>query len=106
MLFTKNKSVEGDSVVITPMDKSKTVANPEHYNKGVSPYDVATTMFGAEGLLKYVLINSIKYIQRYPYKHLGNSEKQLEDLIKARESLDTAIQLHKQIYGDGTIRHG
>ena len=92
--------------MITPSSNTDTVANPSHYNKGVSPYQVATTMFGEEGLLKFVLINSIKYIQRYPFKHKGNNKKQLDDLIKARQSLDTAIELHTKLYGDGTIRHG
>lgn len=105
MLFQK-KEAGGDPVVITPSSNTETVANPSHYNKGVSPYQVATTMFGEEGLLKFVLINSIKYIQRYPFKHKGNNKKQLEDLIKARQSLDTAIELHTKLYGDGTIRHG
>ncbi len=81
-------------------------ANPTHYNKGVSPYDVGESMYGLAGLLTYVLINSIKYIQRYPHKYLGVPEKQLEDLIKARQSLDTAIELHKKLHCNGTIRHG
>ncbi|MFZ8904035.1 MAG: DUF3310 domain-containing protein [bacterium] len=106
MLFSKEKSETGDQVVITPDSESETVANPAHYNKGVSPYQVAMTMFGEQGLLTYVLINSIKYIQRYPYKHKGNQQKQLEDLIKARQSLETAIDLHKKVYGDGALRHG
>lgn len=83
------------------------VANPEHYNAGrVSPYDVGETMFGKEGLLTYVLINSIKYIQRYPHKYRGQADKQLEDLIKARQSLDTAIELHKELNCDAALRHG
>jgi len=82
------------------------VGNPEHYNKGVAPYDVAKTMFGASGLLKYVLINAIKYTQRYPHKHKDNPEAQLADLIKARQSIETAIELHKEIFNSNLERHG
>jgi hypothetical protein len=82
------------------------VAKPDHYNKGVAPYDVAKTMFGASGLLKYVLINAIKYTQRYPHKHKDNPEAQLADLIKARQSIDTAIELHKEIFNSDLERHG
>ncbi len=63
-------------------------------------------MYGKEGKLIYVLINSIKYIQRYPHKYKGMPDKQLEDLIKARQSLDTAIELHKELICDETLRHG
>ncbi len=82
------------------------IQNPEHYKKGVSPYDVAIAMYGAEGLLKFVTINSVKYISRYPHKFKGDPEKQLDDLLKARRSLDTAIELHKEIHGTLHIRHG
>lgn len=82
------------------------VANPEHYNKGVAPYDVARTMFGASGLLKYVLVNAIKYTQRYPHKHKDNPEAQLADLNKARQSIETAIELHKEIFNNNSERHG
>ena len=82
------------------------IQNPDHYNKGVSPYDVAKTMYGAEGLLKFVTINSVKYIARYPHKYKGDPEKQLDDLIKAKRSLETAIELHKEIHGELKIRHG
>lgn len=106
-MFDFQKATGGDDrLVITPLPKENQVAKPEHYRKGISPYDVGETMYGYEGLLHYVTINSIKYIQRYPHKYKGIPEKQLEDLIKARESLDTAIELHKKIYGDGQIRHG
>lgn len=103
--FQKEESGE-DQIVITPHDADESVSKPKHYNRGPSPYDVAKTMYGPEGLLTFVTINSIKYIQRYPHKYKGEPEKQLHDLIKARQSLDTAIQLHKEIYGNGTIRHG
>jgi hypothetical protein len=106
-MFDFQKAEQGDDrLVITPPPENNDVANPDHYNKGVSPYDVARTMFGASGLQKFVLINSIKYIQRYPHKHKGDTQKQLADLIKARQSLDTAIELHKELYGNGTVRHG
>ena len=82
------------------------IQNPDHYKQGVSPYDVAKSMYGAEGLLKFVTINSVKYIQRYPFKYKGDPEKQLDDLIKAKRSLETAIELHKEIHGDLHIRHG
>jgi|TARA_Y100000289_G_scaffold63921_1_gene75051 hypothetical protein len=85
------------------MDK---IQNPEHYKQGVSPYDVAKSMYGPEGLLKFVTINSVKYIQRYPFKYKGDPEKQLDDLIKAKRSLETAIELHKEIHGGLHIRHG
>ena len=87
-------------------DDSNIIQNPEHYKKGVSPYDVAIAMYGAEGLLKFVTINSVKYISRYPHKFKGDPEKQLDDLLKARRSLDTAIELHKEIHGTLHIRHG
>jgi|TARA_B100000073_G_scaffold136588_1_gene112106 hypothetical protein len=84
-----------------------TVSDPSHYNKGVSPYDVAKTMYGAEGLLKFVTVNAVKYVSRYPHKFRGNPNKQLDDLVKAKRSLETAIELHKEIYGDqNTLRHG
>ena len=82
------------------------VSNPDHYKQGVSPYDVAKSMYGSEGLLKFVTINSVKYIQRYPFKYKGDPDKQLDDLVKAKRSLETAIELHKEIYGDQHIRHG
>lgn len=82
------------------------VENPSHYNQGCSPYDVAKTMYGAKGLLTFVTINSIKYIQRYPHKFKGSPDKQLDDLIKAKTSLETAIELHQEIYGGKHIRHG
>ena len=87
----------------TAVDK---IQNPEHYKQGVSPYDVAKSMYGADGLLKFVTINSVKYIQRYPFKYKGEPDKQLDDLIKAKRSLETAIELHKEIYGNGIVRHG
>jgi hypothetical protein len=86
--------------------RKSSVSDPDHYNQGVSPYDVAKTMYGAEGLLKFVTINSVKYIQRYPHKFKGNPDKQLDDLVKAKRSLETAIELHKEIYGDTSTRHG
>ena len=82
------------------------VANPDHYKKGVAPYDVARSMFGVSGLLKYVLVNAIKYTQRYPHKHKDNPEAQLADLIKARQSIETAIELHKEIFNSDLERHG
>ena len=84
--------------------QAEEVAKPKHYS-GVSPYDVGRSMYGPEGLQIYVLINAVKYIKRYPFKYKGDSDKQLEDLVKARESLDTAIDLHKSIHG-GTVRNG
>ena len=83
-----------------------TVSDPSHYNKGVSPYDVAKTMYGAEGLLKFVTVNAIKYIQRFPHKYKGDPDKQLGDLIKAKKSLETAIELFTEIHGGSYIRHG
>jgi len=97
-----DKTIEKYEVNIA-MDK---IQNPEHYKQGVSPYDVAKSMYGPEGLLKFVTINSVKYIQRYPFKYKGDPEKQLDDLIKAKRSLETAIELHKEIHGDLHIRHG
>ena len=82
------------------------IQDPDHYKQGVSPYDVAKSMYGPEGLLKFVTINSVKYIQRYPFKYKGDPDKQLDDLIKAKRSLETAIELHKEIHGDQHIRHG
>ena len=82
------------------------IENPDHYKKGVSPYDVAKSMYGADGLLKFVTVNAIKYIQRYPHKYKGDSDKQLDDLLKAKRSLETAIELHKEIHGGSHIRHG
>jgi len=97
-----DKTIEKYEVNIA-MDK---IQNPEHYKQGVSPYDVAKSMYGPEGLLKFVTINSVKYIQRYPFKYKGDPDKQLDDLVKAKRSLETAIELHKEIYGDQHIRHG
>ncbi len=82
------------------------IQDPDHYKQGISPYDVAKSMYGPEGLLKFVTINSVKYIQRYPFKYKGDPNKQLDDLIKAKRSLETAIELHKEIHGDQHIRHG
>tara|TARA_B100002019_G_C20819395_1_gene379831 strand:+ start:206 stop:523 length:318 start_codon:yes stop_codon:yes gene_type:complete len=105
MLLSKSGNVGGDSVVITPAFHNNS-PKPEHYNKGVSPYEVAETMFGADGLLQYVLINAIKYIQRYPHKYAGEPVMQLADLKKARQSLDKAIELHEELYPDQKLRHG
>ena len=82
------------------------VENPDHYKQVVSPYDVAKSMYGAEGLLKFVTVNAIKYIQRFPHKFKDDPKKQLDDLIKAKRSLETAIELHKEIHRDLHIRHG
>ena len=82
------------------------IQDPDHYKQGISPYDVAKSMYGPEGLLKFVTINSVKYIQRYPFKYKGDPDKQLDDLIKAKRSLETAIELHKEIHGGLHIRHG
>lgn len=82
------------------------VKYPDHYRQGTSPYDVARSMYGPEGLLKFVTINCVKYVSRYPHKYAGDRDKQLADLVKARQSLDTAIELHKEIYGNGIVRHG
>ena len=82
------------------------VQNPDHYRQGASPYDMAKSMYGSEGLLKFVTINCVKYVSRYPHKYKGDRDKQLADLVKARQSLDTAIELHKEIYGNGIVRHG
>ena len=98
--YDKTIKVEKENIVV---DK---IENPSHYKQGVSPYDVAKSMYGPEGLLKFVTINSVKYIQRYPFKYKGDPDKQLDDLIKAKRSLETAIELHKEIYGDQHIRHG
>jgi hypothetical protein len=95
-----------DHITFAPPNKASSVANPAHYQNGVSLYDVGSSMFGDEGLLTFVLINSIKYIYRYPQKFKGIPDKQLEYLIKARQSLDTAIELHKKVYCDTTPRHG
>lgn len=97
-------SLATDGVEITI--KTDSVADPTHYNKGVSPYDVAKSMYGAEGLLTFVTVNSIKYIQRYPHKFKGNPDKQLDDLVKAKRSLETAIELHKEIYASNSTRNG
>lgn len=86
--------------------ETMSVENPSHYQKGVSPYDVAKSMYGAEGLLKFVTVNAIKYIQRFPHKYKGDPDKQLDDLIKAKRSLETAIELHTEIHGGTYIRHG
>jgi len=98
--YDKIIKVEKEDVVV---DK---IENPIHYKQGVSPYDVAKSMYGPEGLLKFVTINSVKYIQRYPFKYKGDPDKQLDDLIKAKRSLETAIELHKEIHGNQHIRHG
>ena len=97
----EGKNYEEDFTFLT-----QKAENPDHYNKGISPYDVAKTMYGAEGLFKFVTINAIKYIQRYPHKYKGDPDKQLDDLIKAKKSLETAIELHKEIHRGSTIRHG
>lgn len=79
-------------------------SSPDHYSQGVSPYDVIQSMFGPEGLQWYVIGNAVKYIQRYPHKYAGDPDSQLQDLLKARNSIDTAIELHRKIHDQ--IRHG
>ena len=81
-------------------------AQPTHYSQGASPYDDIKALFGAEGLMTYVTGNALKYIKRYPYKHKGDPDKQLEDLTKARNSLNKAIELHKEINAADVIRLG
>ena len=106
-MFIPNDGIESPDLLVTGLSfEPDTVANPSHYNKGVSPYDMARTMYGAEGLLKFVTVNAVKYVSRYPHKHKGNPDQQLSDLVKARQSLDTAIELHKEIYGNDIVRHG
>jgi hypothetical protein len=113
-MFNTASGRDDANVDIIPSFKNQTndinptgdVENPSHYNQGCSPYEVARTMYGAKGLLTFVTINSIKYIQRYPHKFKGSPDKQLDDLIKAKRSLETAIELHQEIYGAKHIRHG
>ena len=100
--FYDKPSTDGAKIDLS----TEKVENPNHYKQGVSPYDVAKSMYGAEGLLKFVTVNAIKYIQRFPHKYKGDPEKQLDDLIKAKRSLETAIELHKEIQRDLHIRHG
>ena len=105
-------SYEENSVCLDLLDVAESseqmdkIQNPDHYKQGVSPYDVAKSMYGPDGLLKFVTVNAIKYIQRYPHKYKEDSEKQLDDLIKAKRSLETAIELHKEIHRGSNIRHG
>ena len=80
------------------------IQDPDHYKQGVSPYDVAKSMYGPEGLLKFVTINSVKYIQRYPFKYKGDPDKQLDDLIKAKRSLETEIKLAKDYVDKGDLQ--
>jgi len=106
-MFIPQDGIESPDLLVTGLSfEQDKVANPSHYKKGVSPYDVAKTMYGAEGLLQFVTVNAVKYVSRYPHKHKGNPEQQLADLVKARQSLDTAIELHKEIYGNDIVRHG
>lgn len=81
-------------------------AQPAHYSKDASPYNDIKALHGAEGLMIYVTGNILKYVKRYPFKYKGDPDKQLEDLIKARNSLDTMIELHKEINADNFIRLG
>ena len=106
-MFIPNDEIESPDLLVTGSSfLQDSIAKPSHYNQGVSPYDVARTMYGAEGLLKFVTVNAVKYVSRYPHKHKGNPDQQLSDLVKARQSLDTAIELHKEIYGNDIVRHG
>jgi len=101
------REIEIDPLFVSDNDQAlEKVQKPDHYRQGTSPYDVAKSMYGAEGLLKFVTINCVKYVSRYPHKYKGDRDKQLADLVKARQSLDTAIELHKEIYGNGIVRHG
>ncbi len=106
-MFIPNEDLESPDLLVTGLSfEPDKVANPSHYNQGASPYDMARSMYGAEGLLKFVTVNAVKYVSRYPHKHKGNPDQQLSDLVKARQSLDTAIELHKEIYGNDIVRHG
>ena len=84
--------------------EDQTGSAPDHYSQGVSPYDVIRSMFGPEGLQWYAIGNAVKYIQRYPHKYAGDPDSQMQDLLKARNSIDTAIELHREIYDQ--IRNG
>ena len=59
-MFIPNDGIESPDLLVTGLfSELEAVANPSHYNQGVSPYDVARTMYGAEGLLKFVTVNAV-----------------------------------------------
>lgn len=69
------------------------VNNPEHYGGKNNPYE-AIKVVEAWGLDKdFYLGNVVKYISRAGKK---NSDKELEDLEKAKWYLDRKIEKHKQ----------
>lgn len=78
---------------ITQSGKVKDMVNhPSHYNQnGIECFDVIRAAFGTDGLRKFMLGNSIKYLFRCEHKG-----QYLEDIKKARFYLDEAIKIHNE----------
>ncbi len=78
---------------ITQSGKAKDMVNhPSHYNQnGIECFDVIRAAIGTDGLRKFMLGNSIKYLFRCEHKG-----QYLEDLKKARFYLDETIKIHNE----------
>lgn len=68
------------------------VNHPSHYNQnGIECFEVIRAAIGTDGLRKFMLGNSIKYLFRCEHKG-----QYIEDLKKARFYLDQAIKIHEE----------
>ena len=68
------------------------VNHPSHYNQnGIECFDVIKAALGTDGLRKFMLGNSIKYLFRCEHKG-----QYIEDIKKARFYLDQAIRIHEE----------
>lgn len=70
---------------------SQEVNQPEHYAVGgIDPWAYARLKFSYEANMGFHIINTLKYITRYEHKN------GLDDLIKARDSINEAIKIMEE----------
>ena len=68
------------------------VNHPSHYNQnGIECFEVIRAAIGTDGLRKFMIGNSIKYLFRCEHKG-----QYIEDIKKARFYLDQAIKIHEE----------
>lgn len=103
-LATIEKTAKTEALVVFPsgdkawvayscLGKGKDMVNhPSHYNQnGIECFEVIRAAIGTEGLRKFMLGNSIKYLFRCEHKG-----QYIEDIKKARFCLDQAIKIHEE----------
>lgn len=72
--------------------ESDNINHPSHYNQGgIECFDVIRAAIGADGLRKFMLGNTIKYLFRCEHKG-----QYLDDVKKARFYLDQVIKINEE----------